>query len=131
MLTHLEIWASGLAIGDLPNRPLQEQKLKNHGNRDKLTPFTPKTMELTTSLSQLLALTCIYSDHHQLCVMTLKGDVIFKEKLTDGLKNDIRNLLNFHGNGQKSENLHFDVLLLSTAYKVSAKKVRKSYLSWH
>ena len=63
--------------------------------------------------------------------MTLKGDVIFKEKLNDGLKNDIRNLLNFHGNGQKSENLHFDVLLLSIAYKVSAKKVRKSYLSWH
>ena len=32
---------------------------------------------------------------------------------------------------QKSENLHFDVLLLSIAYKVSAKKVQKSYLSWH
>ena len=28
--------------------------------------------------------------------MTLKGDTIFKEKPTDGLKNGIRNLVNFH-----------------------------------
>ena len=61
--------------------------------------------------------------------MTLKGDAIFKEKLTGGLKNDIRNLLNFHGNSQKSKNLHFDRVLLSIVYKVSAKKVQKSYLS--
>ena len=27
--------------------------------------------------------------------MTLKGDVIFKDKLIGGLKNDIRNLVNF------------------------------------
>ena len=27
--------------------------------------------------------------------MILKGDAIFKEKLTGGLKNDIRNLVNF------------------------------------
>ena len=31
-----------------------------------------------------------------LCVMTLKGDARFKGKLTCGLKNDIRNLVNFH-----------------------------------
>ena len=61
--------------------------------------------------------------------MTLKGDVIFKEKLTGGLKNDIRKLVNFYGNSRKSENLHFDGLLLSIAYKVSAKKIQKSYLS--
>ena len=61
--------------------------------------------------------------------MTPKDDAIFKEKLTSGLKNDIRNLVDFHGNSRKSENLHFDGLLLSTAYKVSAKKVQKSYLS--
>ena len=30
-----------------------------------------------------------------------------------------------------SENLHFDVLLLPIAYKISAKKVQKSYLSWY
>ena len=31
----------------------------------------------------------------------------------------------------KSENLHFDELLLSIAYKVLGKKVRKNDLSWH
>ena len=63
--------------------------------------------------------------------MTLNGDAIFKEKLTGALKNDIRNLVNFYGNSWKSENLHFDGLLLSIAYKVSAKNVEKSYFSWH
>ena len=33
----------------------------------------------------------------KLCVMALKGDAKFKEKLIHGLKNDIRNLANFHG----------------------------------
>ena len=32
---------------------------------------------------------------------------------------------------RKSEILHFDRLLLSKSYKVSAKKIQKSYLSWH
>ena len=62
--------------------------------------------------------------------MTLKGVAKFKWKLTCGLKNDIRNLVNFHASSQKSENLYFDVLLLSIAYKVSAWKVQ-NYLSWH
>ena len=47
--------------------------------------------------------------------MTLKGDAEFKEKLICSLKNDIRNLVNFHANSQKSEDLHFDGLLLSEA----------------
>ena len=47
--------------------------------------------------------------------MTLKGDAKFKGKLTHGLKNDIRNLVNFHASSGKSENLHFDGLLLSKA----------------
>ena len=54
--------------------------------------------------------------------MTLKGNAIFKEKLTDGLKNDLRNLVNFHASSQKSENLHFDGLLLSIAGRVSGIK---------
>ena len=37
----------------------------------------------------------------------------------------------FNVSSDKSENLHFNVLLLSIAYKVSAKKVQKNYLSWH
>ena len=54
--------------------------------------------------------------------MTMKGDAIFKEKLIGGLKNDIRNLVNFHASSHKSENLHFDGLVLSKAYKVLDKK---------
>ena len=49
--------------------------------------------------------------------MTLKGDAI-KEKLTGGLKNDIRNLVNFRENSRKSGNLHFHGLILSIAYKL-------------
>ena len=39
--------------------------------------------------------------------------------------------LNFNASTVKSENLQFDVLLLSIANKVSAKKVQKNYLSQH
>ena len=61
--------------------------------------------------------------------MALKGDAKFKGKLTRGLKNDLRNLVNFHASRRKSGNLHFDGLLLSITYKVSSKKVQKNYLS--
>ena len=63
--------------------------------------------------------------------MTLKGDAKFEEKLTPGSKNDKKNLVNFNTSSDKSENLHFDLLLLSIEYKVSAKKVQKNYLSLH
>ena len=53
----------------------------------------------------------------------------FEEKLALGSKNDMTNLVNFHMSNGKSENLHFDVLLLLIAYKVSAKNVQKGYLS--
>ena len=49
--------------------------------------------------------------------MTLKGDAKFKGKLTHGLKNDIRNLLNFHR------------VILSKVYKVLDEKVQESYVS--
>ena len=56
--------------------------------------------------------------------MTLKSDAKSEEKLTLGSKNDMSNLVNFNASSRRSENLHFDVvLLLSIAYKVSAKKV--------
>ena len=61
--------------------------------------------------------------------MTLKSDAKFEEKLAPGSKNDMRNLMNFDVSSGKSENLHFNMLLLSIAYKVSAKKVQKNYLS--
>ena len=42
----------------------------------------------------------------------------FEKKLTLGSKNDMRNLVNFNASSGKSENLHFDVLLLSKVYYV-------------
>ena len=54
---------------------------------------------------------------------------MFKEKLSGGLKTDIRNLVNFHASSRKSEYLHFDGLVLSKAYKVLVEKVQKSYAS--
>ena len=44
-------------------------------------------------------------------------------------KNDTRSFLNFNARIGKSETLHFDVLLLSIAYKISAEKIHQSYLS--
>ena len=58
--------------------------------------------------------------------MKLKGDAKFKGKLTRGLKNDIRNLVNFHVSCRKSENLHLDGLVLD---EVLDEKVQKSYVS--
>ena len=55
-------------------------------------------------------------------LMTLESDAKFEEKLALGFKNDMTNLVNFNVSSGKSENLHFDVLLLSIAYKVSGKK---------
>ena len=60
--------------------------------------------------------------------MTLKADAKFKGKLACGLKNNLRNLLNFHADSWKSGNLHFDGLLLSKAYKDLDEKVQKSCL---
>ena len=57
--------------------------------------------------------------------MTLKDDAIFKEKLTGGLKNDVTNLVNFHGNSRISENVHFHELLLLIKYKVQLKRQRR------
>ena len=61
--------------------------------------------------------------------MTLKGDAIFKEKLTGCFKNDTRSLFNIHATSCKSENLNFDGIVMSKAYKVSDEKVQKSYVS--
>ena len=50
--------------------------------------------------------------------MTMKSDAKFEEKLVLGSKNDMRNLVNFNVSSGKSENLNFDVLLLSKVYYV-------------
>ena len=72
-----------------------------------------------------------YKISEKLCVMTLKGDAKFKGKLTCDLKNNIRNLVNFHASSRNSENLHFDWSLLSKAYKDLDEKIQKSYFSCH
>ena len=55
--------------------------------------------------------------------MTLMSDAKFEVKLALGSKNHKTNLVNFNTSSGKSENLHFDVVHLWIAYKVSAKKV--------
>ena len=56
--------------------------------------------------------------------MTPKNDAKFEEKLTLDSKNDMRSLVDFNASSDKSQNLLFDVvLLLSIAYKASAKKI--------
>ena len=50
--------------------------------------------------------------------MAMKGDAKLNAKLTRGVKNVAKNLVNFLASSRKSENLHFDVLLLSKVYHV-------------
>ena len=58
--------------------------------------------------------------------MTVESDAKFEEKLALGFKNDMTNLVNFNVNSGKSENLHFDALLMSIAYiKFQLKKCRR------
>ena len=46
-------------------------------------------------------------------------------------KIDIRNLTNSDLSSQNSQDFHFNGLLLNKIYIVWAKKVQRSYLSWH
>ena len=58
--------------------------------------------------------------------MTVESDAKFEQKLALGFKNDMANSVNFNASSGKSENLHFDVLLLSVAYiKFQLKKRRR------
>ena len=72
-----------------------------------------------------------FCQKHIMFQLTLKGDAKFKGKLTCGLKNNIRNLVNFHASSWKSKNLQFDWILLSKAYKDLDEKIQKSYVLWH
>ena len=58
--------------------------------------------------------------------MILKSDPNFEEKLTFCLKNCMRNLVNFNASSGKSENLHFDRLLLSKVFNVCTKKIQRN-----
>ena len=63
--------------------------------------------------------------------MILKGVTNFERKLICDLKNDTRNLVNFHASSRKPENSQFDRILLSKAYKDLDEKAQKSYVSWY
>ena len=57
--------------------------------------------------------------------MTLKGYGIFKRKLTGGLKNGGRNLVDFHARSRKFENAHFDGLVVSKTYSFRLKSTEE------
>ena len=59
----------------------------------------------------------------ELCVMKMKNDAKFEIELTCQFKIDMRNLTNFDPSNQKSQNLHFNGLILTKVYNVSAKKI--------
>ena len=59
-----------------------------------------------------------HRNYVSLCLMIMKCDAKFEEKLTLGSKNDMRNLVNFNASSYKIENLNFDMLLLLKAYYV-------------
>ena len=61
--------------------------------------------------------------------MRVESDAKFEEKLAHGFKNDMTNLVNFNVSSGKSENLHFDVLLLSIAYMKFQLKKRRRVIS--
>ena len=64
----------------------------------------------------------------ELCLVTLKSNAKFEEKLTLDSENGMRNLVNFNASSGKSEKLHFDVMLLLKVYYARAKIVQRSYV---
>ena len=57
--------------------------------------------------------------------MKLKSDAKLEEKLTSGLENDMRNLVDFHQNTCKCQKWDFDVILLSKLENAWAKIYRE------
>ena len=57
-------------------------------------------------------------------LMTLRKDQNFEKKLTFCLKIGMRNLVKFNASSGKSENFHFDGLLLQKVCNVLAEKYR-------
>ena len=66
----------------------------------------------------------------ELCIMTMKNDAKFKEELPYRFQIDIKisRILTRAKMSQCLKNLHFNGLLLTKVYNVSAKKVQKSYV---
>ena len=64
-----------------------------------------------------------------LCLMTLKNDAKFEEKIIYCFKNN-KNLLNFDLSTRNSQNFHFDWFFLCKVYNVWPKNVQRNDLSW-
>ena len=65
----------------------------------------------------------------ELCVMTVKKDAKYEEKLTCQFKIDMRNLTNFDPSIQKTQK--FNELLWTKFITFELKKVQRSYFWWH
>ena len=65
----------------------------------------------------------------ELCFMTLKSDAKFEEKLTCGLENDTRNIVNFHQSTWKSHNWDFDGILYPEVENLWAQNSQRSYMT--
>ena len=80
--------------------------------KSALVNFTRALTNLKICTLRVFFLSKVYNVElkitEELCIMTLKVDVIFREKLTGGLKNGKNNLVNFHRRSWKSENLHYN-----------------------
>ena len=89
-----------------------------------LTNFDSSTWKSKKLCFHGLLVTKIYNvwakNVEELSFMTLKSDAKFEEKLTCGLKNDMRNLANFHQSTWKCQNWDFDGILLSKVENVWA-----------
>ena len=62
--------------------------------------------------------------------MTLRNYANFEERLTSGLKKDMRNLANFHQSTWKCQNWNFDKIFLSKVENVWASNLQWSCVSW-
>ena len=60
----------------------------------------------------------------------LKSDAKFEEKITYGLKNNMRNLANLYQSTWKFQNWDFDGILLSQVENVWAQNLQRSYVPW-
>ena len=60
--------------------------------------------------------------------MVTKSNKKLEEKLTCGLKNDMKNLANFYQSTWKCQNWDFDGIFLSKVENAWAKNLKKSYV---
>ena len=94
---------------------LQSAKLQTFDCSRKISPNLYFDRLLLLKVYKILAKK-VYTE--ELCLMTLKTDAKFEEKLTCGLKNDMRNVGDFHQSIQKCQNWDFDGILLSKVENV-------------